>query len=108
MGPRSSFNQHRNERGCVGQYAPQEAAEKKLTRSQRGLRWALGCQKKGEPWLLVVRNVLSVDRKLKTQFESSGDAMAVALRLKQASPMLQVEVFDATARRYTPVAAKIR
>jgi hypothetical protein len=49
--------------------------------------------------------VLSVDRKLKTQFESSGDAMAAALRLKQAYPVLQVEVFDATARRYTTVAA---
>jgi hypothetical protein len=49
--------------------------------------------------------VLSVDRKLKTQFESSGDAMAAGLRLKQAYPVLQVEVFDATARRYTTVAA---
>ena len=46
--------------------------------------------------------VLSVDRKLKTQ---SGDAMAAALRLKQAYPVLQVEVFDATARRYSTVAA---
>lgn len=50
-------------------------------------------------------NVLSVDRKLKTELESSGDAMAAGLRLKQAYPVLQVEVFDATARRYTTVAA---
>ena len=53
----------------------------------------------------TVGYVLSVDRKLKTQFESSGDAMAAALRLKQTYPVLQVEVFDATARRYTTVAA---
>lgn len=50
-------------------------------------------------------NVLSVDRKLKTELESSGDAMAAGLRLKQAYPVLQVEVFDATALRYTTVAA---
>jgi hypothetical protein len=31
--------------------------------------------------------------------------MAAALRLKQAYPVLKVEVFDATARRYTTVAA---
>ena len=50
---------------------------------------------------VTVGYVLSVDRKLKTQFELSGDAMAAALRLQQAYPVLQVEVFDATARRYT-------
>ena len=53
----------------------------------------------------TVGYVLSVDRKLKTQFELSGDAMAAALRLKQAYPVLKVEVFDATARRYTTAAA---
>ena len=46
----------------------------------------------------TVGYVLSVDRKLKTQFESSGDAMTAALRFQQAYPVLQVEVFDATAR----------
>ena len=46
----------------------------------------------------TVGYVLSVDRKLKTQFEWSGDAMAAALRLQQAYPVLQVEVFDGTAR----------
>lgn len=55
----------------------------------------------------TVGYVLSVDRKLKTQFESSGDAMAAALRLKQAYPVLQVEVFDATARRYTSGTRKL-
>ena len=34
----------------------------------------------------TVGYVLSVDRKLKTQFESSGDAMAAALRLQQSLP----------------------
>ena len=44
-----------------------------------------------------VRYVLSVDRKFKTQFETSEDAMAAGLRLKQTYPVLQVEVFDAAA-----------
>jgi hypothetical protein len=51
----------------------------------------------------TVEYVLSVDRKLKTQFEASEDAMAAGLRLKQTYPVLQVEVFDAAARSYTPV-----
>ena len=48
----------------------------------------------------TVGYVLSVDRKLKTQFEASEVA---GLRLKQTYPVLQVEVFDAAARSYTPV-----
>jgi hypothetical protein len=51
----------------------------------------------------TVGYVLSVDRKLKTQFEASEDAMVAGLRLKQTYPVLQVEVFDAAARSYTPV-----
>jgi hypothetical protein len=47
--------------------------------------------------------VLSVDRKLKAQFEAPEDAMVAGLRLKQTYPVLQVEVFDAAARSYTPV-----
>jgi hypothetical protein len=47
--------------------------------------------------------LLSVDRKLKTKFEASEAAMAAGLRLKQTYPLLQVEVFDATARSYTAV-----
>ena len=46
----------------------------------------------------TVGYVLSVDRKLKTQFETSGDAMAAGLKLKQTFPVLQVEVFDAAGR----------
>ncbi len=51
----------------------------------------------------TVGYVVSVDRKLKTQFQASADAMAAGLRLKQTYPVLQVEVFDAAARTYIPV-----
>lgn len=47
--------------------------------------------------------VLSVDGKLKARFETSKDALAAGLKLKQAYPVLQVQVFDAAARSYTPV-----
>ena len=51
----------------------------------------------------TVGYVLSVDRKLKTQVEAPEDAMVAGLRLKQTYPVLQVEVFGAAARSYTPV-----
>jgi hypothetical protein len=47
--------------------------------------------------------VLAVDGKLKTKFTASEEAAAAALKLKQAYPVLQVQVFDAAARSYTPV-----
>ena len=47
--------------------------------------------------------VLSVDGKLKAKFETSEEAMAAGLRLKKAYSILQVQVFDAGARSYTPV-----
>lgn len=47
--------------------------------------------------------VLSVDAKFKTQFESSEDAMAAGLKLKQSYPVIQVAIYDAAARIYTPV-----
>jgi hypothetical protein len=47
--------------------------------------------------------VLAVDGKLKTQFENSKDAMAAALTLKQSYPVIQVAVYDAIERVYTPV-----
>jgi hypothetical protein len=48
--------------------------------------------------------VLSIDGKLKTRFETSEQAMTAGLKLKQDYPVIQVSVFDATARSYTPVA----
>jgi hypothetical protein len=48
--------------------------------------------------------VLSVDGKLKTRFDTSEEAMSAGLKLKQDYPVIQVAVFDATARSYTPVA----
>jgi len=47
--------------------------------------------------------VLSVDGKLKVKFEASEEALAAGLKLKQAYPILQVQVFDAQARSYIPV-----
>ena len=47
--------------------------------------------------------VLSVDGKLKTRFETSEEAMTAGLKLKQTYPVIQVAVFDATARSYMPV-----
>jgi len=47
--------------------------------------------------------VLSVDAKFKTRFESSEDAMAAGLKLKQSYPVIQVAIYDAAARIYTPV-----
>jgi len=48
--------------------------------------------------------VLSVDGKLKARFDTSGEAMTAGVKLKQDYPVIQVAVFDATARSYTPVA----
>ncbi|HLA21140.1 MAG TPA: hypothetical protein VJZ74_06745 [Pseudolabrys sp.] len=47
--------------------------------------------------------ILTVDGKLKTRFETSEEAMTASLKLKQSYPVIQVAVFDATARSYTPV-----
>jgi hypothetical protein len=47
--------------------------------------------------------VLSVDGKLKTRYESSKDAMAAGTKLKQSYPIIQVAVYDAAQRNYTPV-----
>ena len=48
--------------------------------------------------------VLAVDGKLKKRFETSAEAMTAAVKLKQDYPVIQVAVFDAAARSYTPVA----
>ena len=47
--------------------------------------------------------VLSVDAKFKTRFESSEAAMAAGVKLKQSYPVIQVAIYDAAARVYTPV-----
>jgi hypothetical protein len=44
---------------------------------------------------------LSVDGKLKAKFEAPEEALAVGLKLKQAYPVLHVQVFDAQARTYS-------
>jgi len=48
--------------------------------------------------------VLSVDGKLKKRYDTSEEAMTAAMKLKQDYPVIQIAVFDAAARSYTPVA----
>jgi len=47
--------------------------------------------------------VLSIDGKLKARYETSEEAMTAGSKLKQSFPVIQVEVFDAANRVYTPV-----
>lgn len=48
--------------------------------------------------------VLSIDGKLKKRYDTSDEAMTAGMKLKQDYPVIQVAVFDAAARSYTPVA----
>ena len=45
--------------------------------------------------------VLSVDGKLKTRFETLKEAAAVAAKLKETYPVIQVAVYDAAERKYS-------
>jgi hypothetical protein len=47
--------------------------------------------------------ILAVDGKLKTRYETSEEAMTAGSKLKQSFPVIQVAVFDAKQRIYTPV-----
>lgn len=47
--------------------------------------------------------VLAVDGKLKTRFDNLEDATAAGAKLKQSFPVIQVKIYDAAARIYTPV-----
>lgn len=49
--------------------------------------------------------VLSVDAKFKTRFERCEDAMAAGVKLKQRYPVIQIAIYDAAARVYTPLGA---
>ena len=49
--------------------------------------------------------VLSVDGKLKTRFETLKEAAAVAAKLKETYPVIQVAVYDAAERKYSPIEA---
>jgi hypothetical protein len=46
---------------------------------------------------------LCVDGKMKTRYETSQQATAAGLQLKQNYPVIQVTVYDAAERVYTPV-----
>jgi hypothetical protein len=52
--------------------------------------------------------VLSVDGKLKTRYENSNDAEAAGVKLKQSYPVIQVAIYDAANRVYTPVALPVQ
>ena len=47
--------------------------------------------------------ILAIDGKLKTRYETAEEAMTAASKLKQSFPVIQVVVFDAKQRIYTPV-----
>jgi hypothetical protein len=47
--------------------------------------------------------VLSVDGKLKTRYETSKEAMAAAVKLKETYPVIQIAVYDAVEKKYSPV-----
>jgi hypothetical protein len=48
--------------------------------------------------------VLSVDGVMKAQFETLAEAMAAGSNLKTKFPVIYVQVFDATAQKYLPLA----
>jgi hypothetical protein len=50
--------------------------------------------------------VLSIDGKLKARYETSKEAMTAGAQLKQNFPVIQVEIYDAAERKYTPVEAQ--
>jgi hypothetical protein len=47
--------------------------------------------------------VLSIDGKLKARYETAKEAMTAGSQLKQNFPVIQVEIFNAAERTYTPV-----
>jgi len=47
--------------------------------------------------------ILEVDGKFKSEYESSAAAMKVGLELKKKYPHIQVKVYDAKERTWTPV-----
>jgi len=49
--------------------------------------------------------VLAVDGKLKTRFENADDATAAGEKLKRDFPVVQVAIYNAVERIYTPVTA---
>ncbi len=51
---------------------------------------------------------LCVDGKMKTRYETSQQATAAGLQLKQTYPVIQVTVYDAAARLYTPVELEVK
>lgn len=49
--------------------------------------------------------VLTIDGKMKSRYDTAEDALAAGTKLKQRYPVIQVAIYDATARVYTLVNA---
>jgi hypothetical protein len=49
--------------------------------------------------------VLTIDGKMKSRYDTAEDALAAGTKLKQRYPVIQVAVYDATAKVYTLVNA---
>lgn len=50
--------------------------------------------------------VLAIDGKLKGRYETAKEAMTAGTKLKQSYPVIQVAVYDAAQRAYTPIEAQ--
>jgi hypothetical protein len=50
--------------------------------------------------------ILSVDGKMKTQYQTRAQAAAAASKLKKSFPMIQVAVYDAAEKTYFPINAE--
>lgn len=81
----------------------------KKTISQESKNEDIKLEETGRPKNLLANAVptdgyiLAVDRKMKTRYESSNEAMTAALKLKRSFPLIQIAVYDAAQRVYTPV-----
>ena len=47
--------------------------------------------------------VLSVDGKFKTRYETATDAATAGAKLKQNYPVIQIAIYDASERTYSPI-----
>jgi hypothetical protein len=94
----------RTSKDAIGEEAPNQEPKHEETRSHE-----IKLQEAKRPANLPANPipvdgfVLSVDGKLKARYETSADAMTAASKLKQSYPVVQVAIYDAAERTYTPV-----
>jgi hypothetical protein len=86
----------------------QEVKSRRL-KNQESKEQEIGLQESNRPTNLranvipVEGFVLTIDGKMKTRYASAEEANAAGAKLKNNFPVLQVAVYDATKRAYTPV-----